>query len=166
MLGFVSGNIYINGFKLELRRFRIHQGHVFGPKPLKNTSWANCIDFDEDSEAFFEMLSTKSDLCKFPLHLILIGMDGQIFHTQTIKNMLWGCRSHRNDHSWEFGFSQSGYKFDGIITRDPELTNRLSPSHYHSTMAHASIKVHKKDKGRWKYYKSLTATGKCCFNSV
>lgn len=167
MLGFVSGNIYINGFKLELKRFRIHQGHAYGPKPVKNSAWANCIDFDEDSEAFFEMLSTKSDLwLKFPLTLILIGMDGHIFHTQSLKNILWGLKSHRNEHSWEFSFSQSGYKFDGIITRESQNTNRLSGFHYQSTMANVSIKVHKKDGGRWKYYKSLTATGKCAFNTI
>lgn len=167
MLGFVSGNIYINGFKLELHRYRVHQGHAYGSDPIRNISWANCIDFREDSEAFFEAISTKTGLgFKLPLHLVLIGMEGGIFHTHSVKNMLWGCKSHQNGDSWEFSFTQAGHKFDGIITRDPSHTSDLGNGHYHSTMANVSIKVHKKERGRWKYHKLLSATGKCGFNTL
>lgn len=167
MLGFVSGNVYINGFKLELHRFRVHQGHAYGPAPITNISWANCIDFNEDSEAFFEALSTKTNLWpKLPLNLVLIGMENNIFHTHSAKNMLWGCRSYPNGDSWEFCFSESGYKFDGIITREDLHTTMIDKNHTHSTMANVSIKVHKNERGKWKYHKSLTAQHKCSFSSL
>ena len=176
-LGFASGAVFINGIKKELKRFRIHQGHFFGHSLHKQWAWANCIEFKEDSEAYFDGLSLHAPFGKWyrpTINLFNIGMGGEHYHMNSIPKMLWSNRSHYNSFTWEAICKLRDTKFECHIDRNQEQTaffeftgpNNEKRYCYHGLMGNIRIKVFRKSKAGWKFYKLLSSTGKCSFETV
>lgn len=176
--GFVTGTIFVNHKKITLKRERVHQGHVFGTTPARHWAWANCIDFREDSSAYFEALSGRLAVGRKkilrPCHLFCVGMDGKRFLANSIIKMLWQNRSHYDFDGWHCEFEKSGYRFECSVRRDPARTAGLlyaGPAEeirhaYVTMMADAEIKVYKRRRGVWQDYKLLTSPSKCAFETV
>ncbi len=187
MLGFVSGDIYINGKKFNVGRTRAHQGHLYGNSYFHHWAWVNCIDFKEDSEAYFEALSLKVPLLKVPLlkvpllkkraltlNFFTICMDGKKYFANSLMKALFFNKSRYNNKSWEAEFACRGYKFVCQTKRDPLFTaglryegpNAAVAYCYHSPLATIEITVYKRKRGQWQYYKTLSAQKKCSFETV
>lgn len=178
LTGFVTGSVFVNHKKISLLRERVHQGHVFGTAYARDWAWANCIDFREDSSAYFEALSGRLAVGKGkvarPCRLFCVGMDGRRFLANSLVKILWQNRSHYDFDSWHCEFEKSGYRFECSVRRDLGRTVGLvyaGPAEelrhaYATMMADAEIKVYKRRRGVWQDYKLLTAPGKCAFETV
>jgi hypothetical protein len=178
LLGFVTGTIYVNHKKIKLFRNRVHQGHVFGTAFAPSWTWANCIDFREDTEAYFEGLSARVPLARGkltrPFSLFSVGMEGERFAANSLIKMAWLNKSDTDFTTWSAAFEKSGYRFECLIHRRPEdvlgLTydgpNAEKLFCYASLLSDIEIKVFKRRRGSWQDYKLLTARGKCAFETV
>lgn len=178
LLGFVTGTIYVNHKKIKLFRDRVHQGHVFGTAFAPSWTWANCVDFREDTEAYFEGLSANVPLGRGkltrPLSLFAVGMAGERFAANSLIKMAWQNKSDADFTTWNATFEKSGYRFECLIRRRPEdmlgLTydgpNAEKLFCYASLISDIEIKVLKRRRGAWQDYKLLTAYGKCAFETV
>lgn len=182
LLGFVTGTLYVENKnvghkKINLFRNRIHQGHIYGSGLANQWAWANCIDFAEDTEAYFEAITAvmpwRGKVIR-PLHLFCVGMEGEQFIANSLLKMVWQNLSDYDFQTWHCEFKKSGYHFDCTIRRDLETIvgvtykgpNAETRHCYNSMLADIEIKVHKRKRGTWQDYKLLTSKGKCAFETV
>lgn len=175
--GFASGTIIINEKKITVQRQRIHQAHLYGTELSPSWTWAHCIDFQEDSEAYFEGLAASLKIGSRqtrPLHLFLIGFEGKEFAANSFFDVFWQNRSTLGFESWQVEFKKHGYKFDVTITREPRLISGLRYDGprgeirycYNSMMADIVIQAQRRKNGPWYHYKTLTSQKKCAFETV
>lgn len=174
--GFVTGSFYVNGFKHELQRNRAYQAHVYGNALPKKWAWANCIDFEEDEEAYFEAFFIQDKFSKFPtpsLCFCCINIAGEEWISNSISKILWGNKSSLEADSWELTFSKSNYRFQAFITRHKNLSiasKMTGPDDEirhceHTAMAEIEIKVFRKQRGSWVLAQSLSSKNKCAFET-
>ncbi|EKD51727.1 MAG: hypothetical protein ACD_62C00189G0002 [uncultured bacterium] len=176
-LGYGSGTLYVDGHKKELKRARLHQGHLYGTAYTQNWIQGNCESFQEDSEAFFNAVSFKRlYLKKFSrtLTLCAIGMEGKKFVATSPVQALFCNKTSYADNTWTLQFTCRGYRFICRLKRRPELTagvrhsgiNGSQAYFYHCPLADVEIKVYKKNRGAWLFYKTLSAQGRGSFETM
>jgi hypothetical protein len=177
LLGFVTGTVFVNHRKITLFRSRVHQGHIYGTALAHTWAWANCTEFREDSEAYFEALTARVPVGGKPLRplsLFCIGMEGRQFCSNSILKMFWWNKSHPDFDGWRGEFEKGGFRFEFSIKRDSNETvgvayhgpNGETRYCYNNLMADIEIKVKKRRRGFWQDYKFMTARGKCAYETV
>ena len=177
LVGFASGSCFVDGYKKDLSRSRVYQNHLFGPSFTHNGSWVNCLNFKEDSEAYVEAYNIKVPFWRkrhLTLNYFYLCMDGKKFFSQSLIKALFFNKVFVESLRWTGSFKKKGYKFIINIKRLPSLTagipyeapNRASAFCYHSSLANIEIKVYKRHKRSWQYYKTLSAQNKCSFETV
>lgn len=158
VLGFATGAVYADGFKKEVFRARIHQGHSYGRRLPHSSVWALCNHFQEDAAAFFEMHS-HGRFVNFG-----ICFDDMIFVSSLSDTVFFNQLKMQNGQ-WHFSFKKSPFKFTGTITPDAKLTAQLSPCSPTAKarqvsvcpLATIAITIHKREKNGWELYKTLTS---------
>lgn len=176
LVGFVSGNIFVDHRKFALQRARMSQLHVYGTSFAKAWSRASCLNFQEDSEAFFEAQSCQvrfRDHLIRPLSLFYLGMEGRIFRADSLWHMACLNKSEVRKNLWQAVFQKDGYRFDCRITRATEAIRRefFGPSgeaceSVDGLMADVEIHVSRKQHGLWRDYKMLTGARQGVFQTV
>jgi hypothetical protein len=114
----------VNDTKIRLNRVRVHQAHLYGSALANDWSWGSCNEFSEDSEAYFEALTARTqvgDRLTPPLTLICVGFEGKRFQSNSLRRMIWKNISQPTFDAWELSFIKSGFKFEIQIKRDPRL---------------------------------------------
>lgn len=176
LVGFVSGNIFVDHHKFTLQRARVSQAHVYGRSLVENWSRATCLNFQEDSEAFFEAQSCqirfRNRLLK-PLSLFYVGMEGQIFRADSLWRMACFNQSELHENQWRASFQKGGYRFDCRITRSTETPRRefLGPSGaacgiVDGLLADVEVHVSRKQRGLWRGHKMLSGARQGVFQSI
>jgi len=176
LVSHATGQFYVNHRRKEVNRCRVHQAHSYGTGLSHGWAWANCIHFKEDSQAYFEALSLKTGFGKRlrkSLNLFCLCMDGKKYYANTLTKMFFNKSKYDFD-SWHMEFTKSGFKFVCVVRRDPRLTagllldgpNGEKKYSYLSMLASIEIKVYKYHKGSWQYYKTLSSTENCSFETV
>lgn len=169
------GTFYVNHEKKELRPGRVHQGHLWGRTLSKRWAWANCLHFKEDSEAWFQALSIETGVgpVSRSLNFFCLSMEGKKFNANSALKMLLN-KSDYDDFHWHLRFTKSHFRFDCHIEREARLTAGIALSgpggekrySYLSPFARMEIKVYKNIRGRWQYYKTLSAENGATFETV
>lgn len=176
MIGLVSGNIYIDHKKFTLNRERVSQTHIYGPKNPEGRTRVSCLNFLEDSEAFFEAQTCHARVGKRlmgPITTGCIGIEGKLFAFNSLWNMAFGNRATTDQTQWDARFRKNGYEFIcRVLGKNNPVKNRFqgpSGELCDSTvflMADAEIEIRRRHRGLWQDYKQLTAPGKALLQTV
>ena len=172
MVSFITGNVYADGFKKEISRARVHQGHFHTKKLPKKSLWASCVHFKEDSSAYFELYATqvskKLSLSKVSIHL---GSEGDHLKN-SLMNHVATNRLKETNGTWHFSFKRALRKYDCVI--ETEEKNKASFAYQdHSKrnitesvypLAKITIKVYERRGAAWQFIKTLSSE-KCVLKS-
>lgn len=176
VIGFVSGNIYVDHRKFSFTRARVSQSHHHGSRLPDQLTRVSCLSFVEDPEAFFEgqtcVLRTQKR--RFgPLTLGCMGLEGKLYPFNSLWRVLTVNRSTTNEVAWNARYRHSGYEFLCRVQGLEEPVMRQSRGPTGETgrirrflLADAEIEVRRKHRGRWQDYKLLTAPKRAFFETL
>lgn len=173
---YVSGSLKVDHQVLRLDKHRAHQAHIWGTEYAKRWAWGNCNEFEEDPTAVFEGLTAQialGPLTSPPMVLFYFIFEGEEYRGN--RFLQWfSNKSEFHLNEWKFTVICRDTKFDGLIKRDVsqivgvEYQGPRGEKRYcHNTMmADMELKIFKKEKKEWNFYKTLTSRRTCAFETV
>lgn len=166
LLSHATGVVYADHKKHAFKNIRLQQSHHYTKNILAKWSYASCISFHEDNEAFFEALRIVKTIGKMqlPMHFFRLKIGDHVFEANGLTKSMTNS-SDFDGHVWRFQFTKSHHRFEGQLVLQPAKTVEKSflvpgmPQQImqQSTQARLVIKISERHKGSWQFVKELTS---------
>lgn len=164
-LNFARGVLYVDHKKFELQGVRVCQYHGYGKSEPKQSLFAQCLEFEEDSDAVFSVYAPRFGFGKtgWPfMPFAMLSMEGELFTSYCL--FPWQRKHWQVGESfWHFAFSKNPFVFEVNLEFDLDKSFEISEHAILNNRSHLSIEIFKKTKQGLQDYKTLTSQNKTSF---
>lgn len=173
----LSGSFNVNGRIIELNNVKGLVAHFWGTKHVATWAWANCLNFNEDPNFYFDGVSARMRLGSYftpAMTCLFFYWEDKLYACNNLLSAFVSNKSQYDLSSWQFSAKKDDYQFSGKITSVPEKmllwqTNEEDDNQkkVHLTFcADITIDIAKRTRSGWKKIKTMTANHACTYENA
>ncbi|GJM14615.1 MAG: hypothetical protein DHS20C12_30180 [Pseudohongiella sp.] len=117
----LSGTLSVNELYYDIDNVKATDGHYWNVQQLQTWSWANCVDFEEDSSAVLESIGyCLYQPCAPTITHSALKTDSGFYQNGALDSVYRNSSSYTDSKSWQYSSESDGCYYEAKLSADSD----------------------------------------------